>query len=63
MMCYPTSGYIILSLRKLKFYGDPGPGVGGCGPDMRAGGQGPDNPSEVSYALLKLIKELRKLLS
>ena len=63
MMCCPTSGYIIFGLRKLKFYGDPGPGVGGWGPDMRAGGLRPDNLSEVSYALLKLIKELRKLLS
>ena len=35
-MCYPTSGYIILSLRKLKFYGN-------MGPDMSTGGRGSDN--------------------
>ena len=33
MMCYPLSGYIIFSLRKLKFYG-------GWGPDVRAGAGG-----------------------
>ena len=37
MMCYPTSGYILLSLTKLKFYG-------GRGSDVGAGGWGPDNP-------------------
>ena len=26
MVCYPPSGYIILSLRNLKFYEDLGPG-------------------------------------
>ena len=47
MLCFPPSGYIIFSLRKLKFYGGRGPG--------------PDNPStllkspcvEVSF-LIKL---------
>ena len=28
-MCYPTSGYIIFSLRKLKFYGGRGLVAGG----------------------------------
>ena len=31
-MRYPPSGYIIFSLKKLKFYG-------GWGPNMKAGGQ------------------------
>ena len=38
MMCYPPSGYIILSLRKLKLYG-------GRGIEIRVGDQGPDNPN------------------
>ena len=32
-MCYTPSGYIILSLRKLKFYEDRGPGAGGRATD------------------------------
>ena len=35
-MCYPPSGYIAFSLRKLKFYGGRG---------TEAGGRGPDNPN------------------
>ena len=45
-MCYPPLGYIIFSLRKLKFYG-------GRGPDMRAGDQGPDNPNTRSFVVRK----------
>ena len=45
MMCYPPSGYITFSLRKLKFYGARGPRAGGRGPDVRAGGWGLDNPN------------------
>ena len=26
MMCYPPTGYIVFSLKKLKFYGGRGPG-------------------------------------
>ena len=37
-MCYPSSGYIIFSLRKLKSYGSWGPRAEGRG-------QGPDNPN------------------
>ena len=37
MTCYPPSGYIIISLRKLKFYR-------GWGMDRRTGGRGLDNP-------------------
>ena len=38
MMCYPPSGYIIFSLRKLIFYGGRGPGSG-------CEDWGPDNPN------------------
>ena len=44
-MCYPPSGYITFSLRKLKFYGARGPRAGERGPDVRAGGWGLDNPN------------------
>ena len=37
-MCFPPTGYIVFSLKKLKFYG-------GRGPDMRAGDRGPNNPN------------------
>ena len=43
MMSYPPTGYIMFSLKKLKFYGDRGLGTGGGALDMRAGGRGPDN--------------------
>ena len=38
MMCYSPSGYVIFSVRKLKFYGDR---------ELRVGceGRGPDNPN------------------
>ena len=36
MICYTLSGYIIFSLRKLKFYQ-------GRGPHIRSGVRGPDN--------------------
>ena len=32
-MCYTQSGYIMFSLKKLKFYVVWGPGAGGRGPD------------------------------
>ena len=38
MMCYPTSGYIIFSLKKLKSDGGRGLGAG-------YEGRGPDNPN------------------
>ena len=36
MMCYPPTGYIMFSLKKLKFHRGRGPGAGVRGPDMRA---------------------------
>ena len=39
-MCYPPSGHIIFSLRKLKSYGSWGP-MARC----EGRGQGPDNPN------------------
>lgn len=39
MICYATSGYTIFSLRKLKVYGDCGPGAECPASDIRAGGQ------------------------
>ena len=44
-MCYPSPGYIIFSLRKLKFYGSRGSRADVRGKDIRAGGRGPDNPN------------------
>ena len=38
MMCYPPTGYIMLSLKKLKSHRGRGPVAGVRGPDMRAGG-------------------------
>ena len=39
MMCYPPTGYIMFSLKKLKSHRGRGPVAGVRGPDMRAGGQ------------------------
>ena len=40
MMCHTPSGYIIFSLKKVKFYGDWGSGIGfEC--------RGPDNPKNL----------------
>ena len=36
MMCYPSTGYIMFSLKKLKFHRVRGPGAGVRGLDMRA---------------------------
>ena len=33
MMCYPPTGYIMFTLKGLKFYGGRGPGGVGWGPD------------------------------
>ena len=46
-MCYPTSGYVIFSLRKLKLYRGRVPGAGGWGPDMRAGGRTTETPQSI----------------
>ena len=49
MMCYRPTSYIMFSLKKLKFYGDRGPGAGGRRLDMKAVGRiaqtpwGPDS--------------------
>ena len=42
MMCYPPSGYIIFSLRKLKLYG-------GRGPDVRTGAGGQTTQTPVNF--------------
>ena len=47
MMCHPPTGYIMFSLRKLKYYGDRGP-------DMRARGRGTENPNKL-IILVKLL--------
>ena len=59
-MCHPRSDYIIFSLTKLKFYRGQGPWAKGWKSDMRAGGQGPNNPSITSFCL-KIIIRLRQI--
>ena len=50
MMCYRPTSYIMFSLKKLKFYGDRGPGAGGRRPDMRAGGRITQTPSQKCFS-------------
>ena len=47
-MCYHPTGYIMFSLKRLKFYE-------GRGPDMRAGGWGPDNPNTQNNRLQTVV--------
>ena len=51
MVCYPSGGNIIFSLKNLKFYEDWGQVAGGRGPDMRARGREPYNPNTLSKQL------------
>ena len=45
MMCFPPWGYIVFTLRKLKFYEGRWLKTGNRGPDIRAGGWGRDKPN------------------
>ena len=59
MICYATSGYTIFSLRKLKVYGDCGPGAECPASDIRAGGQITQKlyySHETSNFLYKIVK-------
>ena len=51
MMCYPPSGYIIFSLRKLKFCGDRG---------MRAEGRGPGAGQPIDPKTTSLLRLTQK---
>ena len=63
MMCCPPSGYIILSLIKLKFCGCWGTGVEEPGPCMRAGYQRPDNPRDPLKITFCFVTEVIQKLS
>ena len=51
-MCYPPWGYIVFSLKKLKFYEGRWLKAGNRGPDIRAGGWGRINQTPVIPILL-----------
>ena len=51
-MCYTPSGYIIFSLRKLKFYGSQGP-------DMRGGGRITQAPARKPFYLHRYFFSIR----
>ena len=53
MVCCTPSGYIIFSLRKLKFYEGWGPEAGSRESDMRAMGRWADNPKTQIYKARK----------
>ena len=52
-MCYFHSGYVIFTLRKLKFYGGQRLRAGD-GSDVRAEGWGVDNPNTLIFAIIRL---------
>ena len=61
MMCYPPSGYVIFSLRKLKFCGSRGLGAEGQIWELGAWGQGSDNPKTLGITKALIILWLRNL--